>query len=358
MNESLPAWSGASSGLAVKAKAAELGFDLAGIARAERYPRLERLREWIAAGRSGDMRYLGRSLDERLDPARVLPTVRSVISVACVYNTNQPYSTAVEDRGRARIARYAWGDDYHDVLRGRLRRLVGWMAEEAGPGFEAFTCVDAGPVQERVFAEQAGLGWIGKNTCLINPKLGSWIVLGEVLVNLDLEPDAPAIDQCGTCTRCIDACPTGAIVEPYGLDATRCLSYLTIESRGALDADHRAWIGGHVAGCDICQDVCPWNRRAPTSRDPAWQARPPLAYPQLIDLCRLTDDAWRALLKNSALRRAGLRRIRRSLAYGAATLEPPEHDEALHALESHPSGADPDVRDGIEWARGQGGQVA
>jgi epoxyqueuosine reductase len=338
----------------IKAKAAELGFDLCGIARAERYPRLERLAEWIDRGFAGDMTYLGASVHERLDPATVLPNVRSIICVALVYNTDQPYSKSVASADRAAIARYAWGDDYHDVLRSRLRPFVRWMAGEAGAGFEAFSCVDAGPVQERVFAEQAGLGWIGKNTCVINPDLGSWICLGEVLTNADLEPDAPGVDHCGTCTRCLDACPTDAFVEPYQLDATRCLSYLTIESRGSVAPAMRESIGSHVFGCDICQDVCPWNRRAATSADAAWQPRDGLAYPRLLDLCRLSDDAWRALLRGSAMRRAGLRRIRRSLAYAAVHLPPGDLEQALETLSSHPSGADTDVAEAIAWARGAG----
>jgi epoxyqueuosine reductase len=341
----------------IKAKAAELRFDLCGIARAERYPRLARLTAWIDRGYAGDMAYLSASAHERLDPASVLPGVRSVVCVALVYNTNQPYSATLQPGDRAAIARYAWGDDYHDVLRARIRPFVRWMADMAGPGFEAFSCVDAGPVQERVFAEQAGLGWIGKNTCLINASLGSWICLGEVLTNAELEPDAPGVDHCGTCTRCLDACPTGAFVEPYQLDATRCLSYLTIESRGSVDPALRKTIGAHVFGCDICQDVCPWNRRAATTADAVWQPREGLAFPRLLDLCRLTDDAWRALLRESAMRRAGLRRIRRSLAYATAHLPPADRTQALEALASHPSGGDADVAEAIAWA-GEAGNIS
>jgi epoxyqueuosine reductase len=301
----------------VKSRARELGFDLCGVAAGVRHPRLARLADWLDRGMAGDMAYLDASRDERLDPARVLPTVRSVISVACVYNVDAPYSIAAREPGRVAISRYAWGDDYHDVIGARLHALVRWLADAAGPGLEAFSCVDNGPVQERVFAEQAGLGWIGKNTCLINPRLGSWLFLGEVFTNLDLGPDAPGVDQCGTCTRCLDACPTGALVEPYVLDSRRCLSYLTIETRAPVAEPWRSAIREQVYGCDICQDVCPWNRRAAVSDDPAWQPREGLLFPRLIDLCRLSDDAWRTLLKGSAMRRAGLPRIRRSLAYAA-----------------------------------------
>jgi epoxyqueuosine reductase len=334
----------------IKEQARAFGFDLCGIARAERHPRLARLAEWIARGYAGDMGYLRDSLDERLDPRRVLPTARSVISLACIYNTDAPRSTDAVTPDRAAIARYAWGDDYHDVLRNRMRRLLQWLADEAGPGFEAFSCVDSGPVQERVFAEQAGLGWIGKNSCLINPKLGSWLFLSEIITNAELDADEPGVDQCGTCTRCLDACPTGAIVGPGELDATRCLSYLTIESRGAVDESMRASIGGRVLGCDICQDVCPWNRRAAESDDPAWRPRPGLEFPRLIDLCRMTDDAWRAALRESAMRRAGLRRIRRSLAYATAHLPGDERREALDALSAHASGGDANVAEAIQWS--------
>ena len=336
---------------ALKTAARDCGFDLCGIARAESYPKLARLKDWIAQGRAGDMTYLAESLDERLDPTRVLPTARSIICVANVYNSPAPYSTTIDDAERAAISRYAWGDDYHEVLRNRLRTLIRWMAETAGPGLEAMSSVDSGPVQDRVFAEQAGLGWIGKNTCVINPQLGSWIFLGEILTNAELDPDTPGIDQCGTCTRCIDACPTRAIVEPYVVDATRCISYLTIEARGGVHATLRTAIGPQVLGCDICQDVCPWNRRAAVSVDEAWQPREGLAFPRLIDLCERTDDEWRRSLKGSAMRRAGLRRIRRSLAYAAAHLPEAEKSVALEALAGQPSASDPDVADAVTWSR-------
>ena len=328
---------------AVIARAKEAGFDLCGIARAERHPRLQRLAQWIADGRAGEMTYLERSLDERLDPSRVLPSAKSIVSVAVVYNTNAPAATA--------ISRYAWGRDYHDVLRARLRALLEWMADEAGEGFEAFSCVDSGPVQERVFAAAAGLGWIGKNTCLINPALGSWLFLGEILTNLPLAPDEPLPDLCGSCTRCLEACPTGAISEAYTVDATRCLSYLTIETRGELAEEWRAAVGPQIYGCDICQDVCPWNRRAATTDDPAWQPRHELQTANLIDLCRLSDGAWRAVLRDSAMRRAGLRRVRRSLAYAAAGAPAPDAAQALDALSAEPSAEFPEVADAIAWAR-------
>jgi epoxyqueuosine reductase len=337
----------------IKQKAFDLGFDLCGISAAERHPRLARLADWIAEGRAGDMAYLARSLDERMDPRRVLATARSVISVASVYNADRPVEPRNPEDGEVSVARYARGDDYHDVLGGRLRTLVNWMAAEAEPGLEAFSCVDNGPVQERVYAEQAGLGWIGKNTCLINPQLGSWIVLGEVLVSQALEPDRPAVDQCGTCTRCLEACPTDALPAPYTLDATRCLSYLTIERRGSIDAALRPAIREQIFGCDICQEVCPWNRRAAATADPSFAPRPELTGTRLIDLCRLTDADWSRLLKGSALRRAGLHRVRRSLAYAAAHLPAAERERALDALGTQPSAQQPLVAEAIAWSRNE-----
>lgn len=309
----------------VKALARDAGFDLCGIARAERHPKLARLPEWIAMGYAGEMGYLADSLDERLDPRVALPTAQSIISVAVVYNTAQPYSTNAAPAGgeRVAIARYAWGDDYHQVLRTRLRTLLASLSARGGAGFEGLSCVDYEATQERVWAEAAGLGWIGKNTCVINPKVGSWIVLGEILTNAALEPDAPLPDQCGSCTRCIDACPTGAILPvpagtPYTVDATKCLSYLTIETRGDIPAALQPSVDTQLFGCDICQDVCPWNRRAAVSDDPAWQPRDGLAFPRLADLTRLTDAEWSTLIKDSAMKRAGLTRLRRTLRYLAA----------------------------------------
>jgi epoxyqueuosine reductase len=302
----------------VKDLARAAGFDLCGIARAVKHPKLARLKDWIALGYAGEMTYLADSLDERLDPLIALPTARSIISVALVYNTAQPYSTEVQDPDRVAIARYAWGDDYHRVMRERLRALLAALARDAGAGFEGLSCVDVEATQERVWAEAAGLGWIAKNTCVIHPRLGSWFFLGEIITNADLEADAPVADQCGTCTRCIDACPTHAIVEPYTVDATKCLSYLTIETRGDIDPALQPAVHTQIFGCDICQDVCPWNRKAPASGDPAWQPRPGLAFPLLADLVAMSDADWSALIRDSAMKRAGLTRLRRTLRYAAA----------------------------------------
>ncbi|TMJ93038.1 MAG: tRNA epoxyqueuosine(34) reductase QueG [Actinobacteria bacterium] len=244
----------------IKAAAADIGFDLCGVAPAEGFPELSFLKEWLDRGYAGEMTWMARTAERRADVRNVLPGARSVIVLGTIYNTDRPYSTERADPGAALVSRYAWGDDYHDVLGERLARLLAWMREESAEPFGARAYVDTGPVQERVYAQYAGLGWIGKNTCLINPELGSWLFLASIVCTLPLEPDEPAYDQCGTCTLCIEACPTGALREPHVLDSTRCLSYLTIELRGDIPDEHRAAMGSHVYGCDICQEVCPYNQ--------------------------------------------------------------------------------------------------
>ena len=302
----------------IKAKAHEIGFDLCGVAPAADLPELRFLSDWLASGHAASMGYLSRSADRRSDVRRVLPSARSVIVTAAVYNTDRPYSVECADRSRAQIARYAWGDDYHDVIGKRLDALLEWMRASAPEPFDARAYVDTGPVQERVYARHAGIGWIGKNTCVINPELGSWIFLGEIICSLDLAPDSPALDQCGTCTLCIDACPTHAIVAPAELDSSRCISYLTIEHRGEMPAELRESIGSHVYGCDICQEVCPWNQIAPRSADPAWQPRPAWDRPRLDDLLHMTDAEIGTALSGSAMSRAKAAGLRRNIAVAAA----------------------------------------
>jgi len=304
--------------LAVKAKARELGFDLCGVAPAARFAELAFLREWLARGYAGEMAYMARSADRRADVRAVVPGARSVIVTGTLYNTVPPYTDDDVPADVARISRYAWGDDYHDVLKDRLDTLVAWMRDQSPEAFEARVYVDTGPVQERVYAQYAGLGWIGKNTCLINPDLGSWLFLGEIICTLPLAPDAPGLEQCGACTRCLQACPTGALVDAGVLDATRCISYLTIELRGEIPEALRPAIGNHVYGCDICQEVCPYNQAAPVSDDPAWQPRSGLHRPRLVDLCRRSDDEWRALLAGSPMTRAKLTGLRRNIAVALA----------------------------------------
>jgi epoxyqueuosine reductase len=267
------------------------------------------------------MAYLARSATRRSDVRRVVPTARSVIVVAVVYNTNRPYSTESNDPARAHVARYAWGDDYHEVIGSRLEALVAWMRERSAEPFDARAYVDTGPVLERVYARHAGIGWIGKNTCVINPTLGSWVFLGEVICSLDLQPDEPALDQCGTCTLCLEACPTQALLAPGVLDSNRCISYLTIEHRGVIDASLAAGIGSHVYGCDICQEVCPWNATAPLSGDPAWQPRPVWDQPRITDLVQMPDEALQSALEGSAMTRAKAAGMRRNIEIADQNLQ-------------------------------------
>ena len=301
---------------AVKQRARELGFDLCGIAPVEDFPELSFLPDWIGRGYAADMDWLPESLDRRLDVRALVRGARSVIVTATLYNTERPYSGELGPEV-ARVSRYAWGDDYHEVVQRRLDALLDWMRGELSPEeagtFDARACVDTGPVQERVYAQYAGLGWIGKNTCLINPDIGSWLFLGEIICTLPLEPDTQGLEQCGSCTRCLEACPTGAIVEAGVLDARRCISYLTIEHRGELAPEDAAAIGQHVYGCDICQEVCPYNRPAPVSNDPAWQPRPGLDLPRLVDLAARRDDELRTLIKGSAMTRAHASGLRRNI---------------------------------------------
>jgi epoxyqueuosine reductase len=297
----------------VKAKACALGFELCGIAPAEAVPEAERIGEWIARGYAGDMGYLPRTARRREDVRHYLPSARSVIATGTLYNVDRPYSVAVADPAQAIVSRYAWGDDYHEVVGQRLDQLLEWMRAEHGAPFEATACVDTAPVHERAYAEAAGVGWIGKNGCVINDQIGSWIFLGEIVCSLPLAPDAPAFDQCGACALCLEACPTGALVAPHVLDARRCISYLTIELRREIPEPFRAGIGARVYGCDVCQDVCPWNQSAPVSADPAWQPRAGLAPPRLADLSRRTDGELAELTRGTAMTRASVTALRRNL---------------------------------------------
>jgi epoxyqueuosine reductase len=298
----------------IKQHARALGFDVCGIAPAADHPELKFYREWLERGFAGEMAYLHRSAERRADVRNVLPAAQTVIVTGTLYNTDRPYSTECADRGQAQIARYAWGDDYHDVIGARLESLLAWMREHAAEPFEARAYVDTGPVQERVYAQHAGVGWIGKNTCVINPEIGSWIFLAAIICSLPLEVDAPSLDQCGSCTLCIEACPTQAIVGPGVLDSTRCISYLTIELKGAIPEAHRAGVGSHVYGCDICQEVCPWNASAPRSDDPAWQPRPAWDRVDLVRLGQRTDDELRSALRGSPMKRTKAQGLRRNVA--------------------------------------------
>jgi epoxyqueuosine reductase len=299
---------------AITQRARELGFDLCGIAPAADLLELRFLREWLDRGYGGTMTYLHRSAKKRADVRNVVPSAQTVIVTGTLYNTDRPYSTEIADRGRAGIARYAWGDDYHEVIGARMETLLAWMREQSSVPFEARAYVDTGPVQERVYAQHAGIGWIGKNSCVINPEIGSWIFLAAIICSLPLEVDAPSLDQCGACTLCIEACPTQAIVAPGVLNATRCISYLTIELKSEIPKERHGGVGSHVYGCDVCQEVCPWNAAAPRSADPVWQPRAAWDRVDLLTLARRTDDDLTAALRGSPMQRAGVRGLRRNLA--------------------------------------------
>src|SRR3954452_7899398 len=335
----------------IKRHALSIGFDGCGIAPAAAHPELAFFREWLDRGYGGEMAYLHRSADKRADVRNVVANAHAVIVVATVYNTDRPYSTECADPSRAQIARYAWGDDYHDVIGERLERLLAWVRDRSPEPFDARAYVDTGPVQERVYAQYAGLGWIGKNTCVINPEIGSWLFLSEIICSLPLAHDPPALDQCGTCRLCLDSCPTGALVDPYVLDSTRCLSYLTIELKGQIPIDQRESVGNHAYGCDICQEVCPWNAQPAGPDDPSspWLPRAAFDGPTLANLWRTPDAELRASLKRSAMTRAGVRRLRRNVAVCAGATGDADALSALRDVRE-PLCDDPLVAEHVHWA--------
>ena len=336
----------------IRDRARELGFDLCGVAPARAFPELAFFKQWIGRGYAGTMAYLPRTAERRADVRNVVPSARSVIVTGTLYNSGQPYSTERTDATLAEVARYAWSRDYHHVIGERLDALLLWMTSQHDEPFEARAYVDTGPVQERVYAQYAGIGWIGKNTCVINPELGSWLLLSVIICSLPLEPDSPSVDQCGTCTLCLEACPTGAFPAPHELDATKCLSYLTIEYRGSIPETQRTAIGNHIFGCDICQEVCPWNAAPLSVADPAWSAREDLNLTALIDLWRRTDEELDAIIGETAMTRAGVKGLRRNLAVALGNSGDPRAVEALS--ESAPvsdSRNDALVREHAAWAQ-------
>jgi epoxyqueuosine reductase len=298
---------------ALKQEARRLGFDLAGAAPAVEPPSLGHFRRWLADGFAGQMGYLASRAAAYEHPDRVLEGTRSLLMLAMGYRTVEPAPAA---EGQGTIARYAWGQDYHDVVRRRLRDLADFHRRLV-PGAAVRGVVDTAPLLERDFARLAGLGWIGKNTMLIHRQLGSWLVLAALLTSETLAYDQPlARGYCGTCRKCLDACPTGALVAPYRLDARRCISYLTIESREPVPEEFRALLGSRVFGCDACQEVCPWNGRAPTTSEPAFQPGEGMNPVELVELVRLDEAAFRKRFGGTALLRAG----RRGLVCRAALL--------------------------------------
>ena len=337
----------------IKTWAQEAKFDLCGIAPADSFPELRYIDEWIRLGYAGEMSYLARSLRRRADVRHVVPAAKSVVMLGTVYNTDYPYSTESDDQDAAVISRYAWGRDYHSELKRRTETLLDRMRMSSDQPFEARCYVDTGPVQERIYAQYAGLGWIGKNTCLIHPEKGSWLFLSEIITSLSLEPDLPQLDQCGNCSLCLEACPTNALREPYVLDSTRCLSYLTIELRGPIPKSQRSDIGTYVYGCDICQDVCPYNASPAKSTDPVWQPRPAFDKPTLEALWKCPDDILNEHLEDSAMSRAGVTGLRRNIAVALGNSATSKAREIVTEKpgDETPSKRDPVVVDHLQWAK-------
>jgi epoxyqueuosine reductase len=290
--------------------AGRLGLDRLGIADPERRPSADGLRAWLAEGRHAGMAYLARDPEARCDPARLLPGVRAVLSAALGY---RPADDAVRDRGAPRLARYAWGEDYHEVLGRRLRALLAWLEAEV-PGVRGRVALDAEPLLERHWAAQAGVGWIGRHGCLIVPGLGSWVFLGEILIDLPLPADAPVRARCGECRRCVEACPSGALLGEGPMDARRCAAYWTVEHRGPFPEAHPPRLAPWLFGCDLCQEVCPQNRDAPPAREPAWSVRPPWVDWSAEEWEGLSAAGFRERFGRTPLARAGFKGLRRNLA--------------------------------------------
>jgi len=338
----------------VKRVAHNAGFELAGVAPASDGPERDYFERWISEGRAGEMKYLeARDQQKRLKRAsigRVAPWARSVVVCAINYNTDQPYSTEVDDPQRGWISRYAWSrEDYHEAVMRKLRVVEDALRGAVGDDDLTTRCyVDTGPIVERVAAKYAGIGWVGKNTCVINQKIGSWLFLGVILTSLELQADLPAPDRCGTCTRCIDACPTQAITAPYELDSNLCIAYLTIEKRSSIPEELRAGMGVHVFGCDICQDVCPWNRKAPATNDSAFQPRPELVNPALEWLAMISEEEFHETFRGSPVRRAKRSGLRRNAVIAMGNSG---ERKFLPVLEKLATEEDEILRESAEWGK-------
>jgi epoxyqueuosine reductase len=330
---------------AIKAQAHTLGFELAGIARATVADHFAEFRAWLDQGYAGEMEYMSRQAEARRHPASMLATVRSVIMVGMNYKPNP--DTNEPPPGQGRIARYARGTDYHRVLWDRLNQLLAWVQQQR-PGCQGRGVVDTAPLLERDFARRAGLGWFGKNTMLLNKRLGSYFFLGALLLDLELEPDPPHdTSHCGRCTACLDACPTQAFVAPGVLDSRRCISYLTIELRGPVPEELRPGLGDWIFGCDVCQEVCPWNHKAPSSRERAFVPRPELEAADPIELLGLSEEEFRRRFRGTALMRAKRRGVLRIAALVLGNRGDPAALPALHRA-LHDS--EPLICEAAEWA--------
>ena len=340
----------------IKRLASEAGFDLAGIAGVADTAEHRFFPQWIADGRAGEMKYLEARNEsgqlKRASLSNAAPWARSVVVCAVNYNTGEPYSTHAGTTTQGWISRYAWSQrDYHEVVLEKLRALeaglLGICERQKLPPPHTWCYVDTGPVIERIFAQYAGIGWIGKNTCILNERLGSWLFLGIILTSLALTPDLPPPDRCGSCTRCLDACPTNAFPAPYQLDATRCISYLTIEKRGTIPEELRSGMGRQVFGCDICQDVCPWNRGAPVTKTPELQPRTALVNPDLEWLAGLSLEEFREMSRGSPVKRARFNGLRRNVAIALGNSD---EERFLPVLEELSRDEDTMVAEHARWA--------
>jgi epoxyqueuosine reductase len=299
----------------IKRRAGDAGFALCGIAPAESSQYREFFRRWLDDGRQGTMEYLAKRFEERTDPRVYFPGTRSIICVAMNYDTElQPAR-----EGEGRVARYALGNDYHDYIKDRLFALADWVRTQV-PEAQTRVGVDTAPVMEKELAARAGIGWMGKNTLVINPSIGSYVLLGEILTTLELPADDPIADRCGSCTRCIDACPTGALDHPYQLDATKCISYLTIEHRGEISAELQSKTGDWLFGCDICQDVCPWNRKVEGNDDVEIRPRFATGGISLSDVLQWKAADYQTTLRKSAMKRVKLPVLQRNARMAADNL--------------------------------------
>jgi epoxyqueuosine reductase len=336
--------------------AREAGFDLAGVAGVADTSEHRFFPEWLANGYGGEMRYLEARNEagelKRASLSNAAPWARSVVVCALNYNSDAPYSTHAGSTSQAWISRYAFTRrDYHDVVLEKLRsleaKLIESMRQQGCPAPRTWCYVDTGPVVERILAQHASIGWVGKNTCILNQELGSWLFLGVMLTSLELTPDPPARDQCGSCTRCLDACPTNAFPAAYQLDATKCISYLTIEKRGEIPPALREGIGRQIYGCDICQDVCPWNRKAPVSALPDFASRPQLVNPELEWLAGLSLEQFREVFRGSPVKRARYSGIQRNITIAMGNSG---QQSFIHLLEELAQNEDVSVAEHARWA--------
>ncbi len=335
--------------LRIKHQARALGFELVGIAPATEADGFAHLQDWLAQGYAGEMEYMSRHAEARRHPDSMLPNVKSVVMVGLNYKPTNPVLSAQYSVLAGRVSCYAGGFDYHDVLRAKLKSLLEWIQTDA-PGTRGRAVIDTAPLLERDFARRAGLGWFGKNTMLIDRKLGSYFFLAGLLLDLPLEADAPfETTHCGICTRCLDACPTDAFVGPYQLDARRCISYLTIELRGAIPVELRPLMGDWIFGCDVCQEVCPWNRKSPNGMEAALQPTIGLRV-GLEELLGIDETEFRRRFRNTPLWRAGRAGLLRNVAIALGNLG---DAHALPALERARTDNEPLVREAAQWAIGR-----